>query len=83
MSLTSYRAAPPRDPKDRHHIALTFAARKCYYEQSAIQTVGEENGGWPRPSAGKAGGHRGIAQEKQGWRRNWVQAVPWRQIVPL
>jgi len=45
--------------------------------------VGEENGGWPRPSAGKAGGHRGIAQEKQGWRRNWVQAVPWRQIVPL
>ena len=37
MSLTSYRAAPPRDPKDRHHIALTFAARKCYYEQCLAQ----------------------------------------------
>ena len=37
MSLTSYRAAPPRDPKDGHHTALTFAVRKRYYEQCLAQ----------------------------------------------
>ena len=45
-------------------------------KETAIQTVGEENGGWLRLSVGKAGGHRGIPHGKQGSRRNGVEVVP-------
>ena len=32
MSLTSYRAAPPRDPKDPLHNASGFAPRKTFLQ---------------------------------------------------
>jgi hypothetical protein len=34
MSLTSYRAAPPRDPKDGVYNALSSAARKCFCKKT-------------------------------------------------
>ena len=62
-------------------VCLIFEVKRALII-SAIQTVGEENGGWLRLSAGKAGGHRGIPHGKQGSRRNGVEVVPsgiWRE----
>ena len=54
MSLTSYRAAPPRDPKDDSYNALPFPLRKFFREELSRGENGTRS--WFQAGAGNQAG---------------------------